>query len=151
MDNFIDKVSVILDANMSEQFLKVIDENNDEFIGKVTSVKLGHGNDRFCVESADESRYFIIDTVREVEIVERLPEAQYRYREVYCPLCKRKFMWEMGSEWMEFYYVLNSTGEKARQATCTTCSTKLAVFDGVLEGVNPAEREDLIHIREYGL
>lgn len=60
-------------------------------------------------------------------------------------------MWEMGSEWMEFYYALNSTGEKARQATCTTCSSKLAVFDGVLEGVNPAEREDLIHIREYGL
>lgn len=24
-----------------------------------------------------------------------------------CPLCKRKFMWEMGSEWMKFYYVQN--------------------------------------------
>ena len=78
-------------------------------------------------------------------------EPKYKYREVYCPLCKRKFMWEMGSEWMEFYYVLNSTGEKARQATCTTCNTKLAVFDGILEGVNPSEREDLLHIREYGI
>ncbi len=147
-----DKLATILDANMSEQFLKVIDENDDEFVGKVTSVKIGPGKgDIFCVESADDDKNFKIESVKEVEIVERLPKAKYRYREVYCPLCKRKFMWEMDSEWVEFYYVLNSTGEKARQATCTTCGTKLAVFDGALEGVNPAEREDLVHIREYGL
>lgn len=38
---YIDKVTLILDANMSEQFLKVIDVNGDCFAGKVTSVRIG--------------------------------------------------------------------------------------------------------------
>ena len=149
--DFLDKVSLILSANMSEQFLKVKDEKDDEFIGKVTSVKLGPGReDDFCVEAAEDKRRYKISEIKEVEIVERIPTS-YKYREVYCPICKRKFMWREDSEWMEFYYALNSTGEKARQATCTTCSTKLAVFDGLLEGIDPSDRDDLVHIREYGI
>lgn len=149
--DYIDKVTLILDANMSEQFLKVIDVNGNCFAGKVTSVRIGpNKEDTFCIEASEEKRVIKIDMVQEVEIVDRL-QASYRYREVYCPKCKRRFMWQENSEWMEFYYVIGATGEKARQATCTTCSRKLAVFDGVLEGVDPSTRDDIVHIREYGI
>ncbi len=50
----------------------------------------------------------------------------------------------------EFYRV-KDTGEKVGKATCTTCGTNLAVFKGVLEGVLPEEREDLVSIRERGI
>lgn len=74
-----------------------------------------------------------------------------KYREVLCPKCKQKFIWNESSEWDEFYYIVGKEGERARQATCTTCNTKLAVFKGELEGVVPDDRSDLVYMKEYGI
>lgn len=77
----------------------------------------------------------------------------YKFREVKCPLCERKFMWNYGTfqdSLYEYYYV-KETDERVEKVKCTTCDTYLAVFNGVLEGVLPETRDDLIHMREYGI
>lgn len=69
----------------------------------------------------------------------------YKYREVSCPICKRKFMW--GSDPNEYkYYRIRGTNEWAGQAKCPTCNRYLAVINGKLDGVMPNEREELIPI-----
>lgn len=77
----------------------------------------------------------------------------YKFREVKCPLCDRKFMWNYGTfEDSQYeYYLIKGTDERVGKVKCTTCGTYLAVFDGELEGVLPEVRKDLIPMREYGI
>lgn len=77
----------------------------------------------------------------------------YKFREVKCPICDKKFMWNYGtSEGSQIeYYCVIGTNKRVSKVKCTTCGTHLAVFDGKLEGVLPEERNDLISLREYGI
>lgn len=77
----------------------------------------------------------------------------YKYREVFCPLCERKFMWEEtamdGSH--NVYYKNKTTGEVAGRAKCTTCGIHLIVLPGVLTGVLPENMPEMELRREYGI
>lgn len=77
----------------------------------------------------------------------------YKYREVLCPLCEKKFMWlqTMTDGTSLGYYQDLMTGKKARRATCTSCATNLLVFDEILEGKLPDEYPNMRFIREYGV
>ena len=77
----------------------------------------------------------------------------YKYREVFCPFCERKFMWEEFANNMSGveYYRDYETGETAGRAKCTSCGIYLLVKKGDIEGKIPEEYPKMKIIREYGI
>lgn len=69
----------------------------------------------------------------------------YKYREVICPWCKHRFMWNqstISSQWNE--YVDEKTGESiGLETSCPMCSEKMIVVKGKLEGLFPDKTEGL--------
>lgn len=73
-----------------------------------------------------------------------------KYREVKCPYCEKKYMWEATSG---FVYYLNASGKRvATRSQCPKCGEALAVFENVLEAVPVADMDkDYKAVREYGI
>ena len=69
----------------------------------------------------------------------------YTYREVICPYCHHKFMWQdsvqEGSSWAE--YRNKATSEVCLSAKCPKCSQKMIVSKDSTIGINE-NSEDFI-------
>lgn len=61
----------------------------------------------------------------------------YKYREVICPYCVHKFMWEEsvqdGCQWIE--YTNKKTYEICLSAKCPSCSSKMIVSKDSVFGI----------------
>lgn len=77
----------------------------------------------------------------------------YRYREVLCPICEKRFMWLQTNNdvYQLGYYINPEKNKKAGKAVCTGCESALIVFDGDVEGHLPDEHPDMHFVREYGI
>lgn len=73
-----------------------------------------------------------------------------KYREVKCPFCEKKYMWEATSGCV---YYLNASGEKvATMSKCPKCNASLAVFESILEAVAAVDMDKAYKVvREYGI
>jgi len=73
-----------------------------------------------------------------------------KYREVKCPYCEKKYMWEATNGCV---YYLNTSGVRvATMSKCPTCEEALAVFDNVLEAVPTVDMgKNHKVVREYGI
>lgn len=74
----------------------------------------------------------------------------YKYREVKCPYCEKKYMWEATSGSL---YYSNTCGEKvATGSKCPKCGEFLAVFSEMLEAIPAIDMDqDYKVVREYGI
>jgi hypothetical protein len=60
---------------------------------------------------------------------------QKKYREVYCPVCMKKYMTYVYSDYYTVIIKYNGVKKEGWGDTCPKCKTHLFVEDHVLEGV----------------
>lgn len=59
----------------------------------------------------------------------------YRYREVVCPFCDHKFMYNQNGREIIFYeYMDRQTGKYYIDTTCPKCAEKMIVVENELKG-----------------
>lgn len=62
----------------------------------------------------------------------------YHFREVICPYCEHKFMWQKDTQernsWSE--YRNKKTGELCLSAKCPTCSNEMIISKNNIVGIN---------------
>ena len=61
----------------------------------------------------------------------------YKYREVICPWCDHRFMWNRtGNEFPLHRIRLKETGESLDDTECPKCGSEVVVLDHVMEGLD---------------
>ena len=72
----------------------------------------------------------------------------YEYREVVCPYCEHRFMFNKGVDGEKYYeYTDKTTGKILSSAICPKCGKTVIAIDKVLEGI----REDDDRVVTHGI
>lgn len=73
------------------------------------------------------------------------------YREVHCPICDKKYMWQVACE-QDIYFADGEGRRVAVMSKCPQCYSELAVFTGALNAVRVEDLAGkLKRVKEYGI
>lgn len=72
----------------------------------------------------------------------------YEYREVVCPWCDHRFMWNKTGGGLKLHeYICIDTGEYADKTVCPKCANEMVVLEHVLNGVFKDDKR----LKVYGI